>query len=231
MSQEASIPTHVGIIMDGNRRWARERELDTSKGHAAGQKTLHRLLYHAFERGVKYFTVYAFSSENFQRSPDEVGYLMRQVTVALRKYAKELVDGGVKVVFLGSRDGLKPSVLKAIDFIEAATARNEKGVFSICFNYGGQLELTDAVRNIVNDGKAAEDITPETVAAHLYGPDVPPIDLMIRTGGEQRISNFMLWRVAYSELAFTRTLWPDFTDEEFDTILADYANRQRRFGK
>lgn len=231
MGDTTIIPEHVGVIMDGNRRWAKERGLPTSKGHAAGQQTLHRLLYHAFERGVRYFTVYAFSAENFQRSPDEVGYLMRQVTVALRKYAKELVDGGVKVVFLGSREGLKPSVVKAIDFIENATAKNNKGTFSICFNYGGQQELTDAVRGVVRDGLKPEDITSEVVEQYLYGPEVPPIDLLIRTGGDQRISNFMLWRIAYSELMFSPTYWPDFSNAEFDEMLDAYASRQRRFGK
>lgn len=227
----AEIPKHIGMIMDGNRRWARAHELPTSKGHLEGQKALHRLIYHGFEQGAQYITVYAFSSENFQRSPDEVGYLMRQVTVALRKYAKELATEGVKVVFLGSREGLKPSVVKAIDFIEVATVKNNKRVFSICFNYGGQQEITDAVRGIVRDGLSEPDITPKTVAKYLYGPQVPPIDLLIRTGGEQRISNFMLWRLAYSELIFTPTLWPDFSNDEFDELLAAYAARQRRFGK
>lgn len=231
MSGSTELPKHIGMIMDGNRRWAQERGLATSKGHLEGQKALRRLVYHGFGKGVEYITVYAFSSENFGRGADEVGYLMRQVTVALRKYAKELVEQGVKVVFLGSREGLKPSVIKAIEYIEAATADNNTRVFSICFNYGGQQELTDAVRGIVGDGLSDEDITLETVAKYLYGPQVPPIDLLIRTGGEQRISNFMLWRIAYSELMFTPTFWPDFSNEEFDELLESYAARQRRFGK
>ncbi|MBC7581241.1 di-trans,poly-cis-decaprenylcistransferase [Aeromicrobium sp.] len=231
MDQADTVPKHVGVIMDGNRRWAKEHGLAASKGHAAGQKALYGLMHHAFSCGVQYLTVYAFSSENFKRSPDEVGYIMRQVTVALGKYLKELVDGGVKVVFLGSREGLKSSVLKAFDMIEAATANNTKGTFAICFNYGGEQELTDAVRSIVRDGITEAEITPEVVANHLYGPEVPPIDLVIRTGGDQRISNFMLWRIAYSELMFTPTYWPDFSNDEFDTMLTAYAERQRRFGK
>lgn len=231
MSHQVGIPLHIGVIMDGNRRWAKQRNLATSKGHLEGQKTLRRVLYHAFDRGIKYMTVYAFSSENFQRSPDEVGYLMRQVTVALGKYAKEMVEHGVKVVFLGSREGLKPSVIKAIKLIETATAKNTAGTFAICFNYGGQQELTDAMRAIIRDGIAADAVTSEVVASHLYNPDIPPIDLLIRTGGEERVSNFMLWRIAYSELIFTDTFWPDFSNDELDQILMAYAARQRRFGK
>lgn len=230
MSDDSAIPRHVGIIMDGNRRWAKQHGLPALKGHAKGQEILRQITHHAFEAGVKYLTVYAFSTENWRRAEEEVGYLMRQVAKALKTYTQEFVDGGVKIIFLGVRDDLPSSVRQAIEQAEAATATSTKSTLSICFNYGGQQEIVDATKTIVAEGIPAKDITPELIAAYLYAPDVPPVDLIIRTSGEQRLSNFMLWRASYSELIFTNTLWPDFTITEFDTMLTTYAQRQRRFG-
>jgi undecaprenyl diphosphate synthase len=224
-------PKHVAIIMDGNRRWAKAHNVPTLRGHMKGQQTLHRLTRYAFEHGVEYLSVYAFSTENWRRTEKEVGYLMRQVAQALAKYTDEFVGQGVKIVFLGVRSDLDPKVLRAIELAEAATAANTKATLAVCFNYGGQQEIVDAAKALIDDNLATSDITPETFAQKLYQPDVPAIDLLIRTGGEQRLSNFMLWRAAYAELAFTDTLWPDFSDEEFAQLIAEYAARARRFGK
>lgn len=231
MGQINEVPLHVGIIMDGNRRWSKAQGLPTLKGHLQGQQTLLSVARHVFGKGIRYLTVYAFSTENWRRTEEEVGYLMNQVARSLKKYLNEFVEGGVRVQFLGVRSGMPASVIEAFENAEAATAHNDKAVLGICFNYGGQQEVVDAAKALITSGVAAEDVTTEMFAAQLYGPDIPPIDLLIRTGGDQRISNFMLWRAAYSELIFTDTLWPDLTDTEFDSLLDDYAQRQRRFGK
>lgn len=231
MSDSTDFPKHVGIIMDGNRRWAKAKGLPTLKGHLQGQQTLRGIAQHAFRRGVEYLSVYAFSTENWRRTEEEIGYLMSQVARSLKKYVPEFVDAGVRIRFLGVREGLPSSVLQAIENAEAQTAANDKATLAICFNYGGQQEIVDATKALIAAGTLAEEITSETFAEHLYAPDIPPIDLLIRSSGEQRISNFMLWRSAYSELVFTETFWPDFTPEEFDAIVRQYAERQRRFGK
>ncbi len=226
-----AIPAHVGIIMDGNRRWAKAHNAPTLKGHMAGQQALHRLTRYAFEHGVQYLSVYAFSTENWQRAEDEVGYLMRQVAAALARYTDEFVADGVRIIFLGVRDNLDAKVRHAIEAAEAKTAGNDKATLAVCFNYGGQQEIVDATKSLLASNIQAADITPEVFSEHLYSSDLPQIDLLIRTGGEQRLSNFMLWRAAYAELAFTDTLWPDFSEAEFAQILDDYAQRARRFGK
>ncbi len=231
MTAKSEIPKHVGIIMDGNRRWAKERGLPTLKGHMQGQQTLRTITQHAFKRGVKYLTVYAFSTENWRRTEEEVGYLMNQVARSLKKYLHEFVEAGIKIEFLGVRDDLPKSVLQAIEQAEAATAKNDSATLGICFNYGGQQEIVDATKALVETGVKAADITTETFARYLYSPEIPSIDLLIRTGGEQRLSNFMLWRAEYAELVFTQTYWPDFGTDELDGILGTYAERQRRFGK
>lgn len=231
LSGDSAVPQHVGIIMDGNRRWAKEHGLPSLRGHAKGQQVLRQIAKHAFRSGVQYLTVYAFSTENWQRSQEEVGYLMKHVALALRKYTQEFVDGGVKIVFLGSRENLPKAVLAAITDTEVKTAGNTAATFAICLNYGGMQEIADATKQIIASGISAAEVTPEVLASYMYSPEIPPIDLVIRTSGEQRLSNFMLWRSAYSEFLFTDTKWPDFTPQEFDTLLAVYAQRSRRFGK
>lgn len=230
MTSELHMPKHVGIIMDGNRRWAQSRGLPTLKGHAKGQEVLREVAKHGFERGVDYITVYAFSTENWRRAEEEVGYLMSQLQRALKKYAREFIENGIKIVFLGVRDGLPAKVLAAIETAEEQTAHGAKGTLGICFNYGGQQEIADAMKRIMAGGIKSEDITPELINAYLYGPELPPIDLVIRTSGEQRLSNFMLWRAAYSELYFTEKYWPDFTGADLDEAIEEYNNRGRRFG-
>jgi undecaprenyl diphosphate synthase len=226
----AIVPVHLGLILDGNRRWARERGLPQLEGHAEGERVLHDIVYHAVERGVKYVSAYAFSTENWSRSKKEVDYLMAQITKALARYADELIENGIRTVILGSRERLPKKAIKSIEDIERRTAHGQRATFAVCLNYGGQLEVAYAVRTIIEKGISPDEITPECIAEHLYHPDIPPIDLVIRTSGEQRLSNFMLWRAAYSELIFRNEYWPDFSVDSLDECLVEYSKRQRRFG-
>lgn len=225
-----TIPTHLGLILDGNRRWAVKRGLQPIEGHAEGERVLHDIVYHAVERGVKYVSAYAFSTENWSRSKGEVNYLMTQITKAISHYADELIENGIRTVILGSRDRLPKAAVKSIEDIEKRTAHGHRATFAICLNYGGQLEIAHAVQTIVEEGIRAEEVTPELIAKYLYHSDLPPVDLIIRTSGEQRLSNFMLWRAAYSELIFREEYWPDFTIDSLDECLLEYKKRQRRFG-
>lgn len=227
----STIPQHLGIIMDGNRRWAKERGLSARQGHTKGQETLRTIARAAFEKGVTYISVYAFSTENWKRTEDEVGHLMKLLVRGIDTYTDEFNDAGVKVVFLGERADLDTKILRAIEKAEQKTAQNNKGTLAVCFNYGGQRELVSAVQQIADDGVAAADITEETIAQRLYQPDIPPVDLVVRTSGEQRLSNFMLWRAAYSEFIFIDKHWPDFSPEDLDEVLLRYAERVRRFGQ
>ena len=223
-------PKHIAIIMDGNRRWAQAHGLQPWRGHAKGQEVLRRIARSAFEQGISYLSVYAFSTENWQRNEREVSYLMRHVGLAIRKYLHEFSEAGVKVVFLGTRTGLAPSVLKAIDQAEAKTAHNVAATLGVCFNYGSLQELVDATSAIIANGAPKEPVTTEMLMKHLYVPEIPPVDLLIRSGGERRLSNFMLARAAYAELYFTDILWPDFGEDDLKAALSEYASRQRRFG-
>lgn len=223
-------PKHVGFIMDGNRRWAKAQGKPTTEGHLAGQKTLHDIIYHAFEQGVEYASVYAFSTENWSRSNQEVKYLMAQVSKALLKYADELIENGIRVVILGEREKLPAKVASSIDEIERRTRDCGRATFAVCLNYGGHQEIVDATKKIIAGGFSAQDITPKLFADQLYYPEVPPLDLIIRTSGEQRLSNFMLWRAAYSEFIFRPEHWPAFTVDSLDECLLEYSKRQRRFG-
>jgi undecaprenyl diphosphate synthase len=224
-------PTHIGIIMDGNRRWAEEQGVSTKDGHTKGQENLRIISRAAFEQGVQYVSVYAFSTENWRRTEEEVGHLMGLLVRGVDKYLQEFNEASIKVVFIGQRDDLDKKVLKAIQKAEDSTSQNEKGTLVICFNYGGQQEIVDAAKKIIASGMPAESITTETVAANLYNPDIPPIDLIIRTSGEQRLSNFMLWRAAYSEFYFVDKHWPAFAPDDLREALEVYAARGRRFGK
>jgi len=225
-----TIPNHLGLILDGNRRWARERGLPQLKGHAEGEKVLHDIVYHAVERNIQYITAYVFSTENWSRSKREVDYLMTQFTAAIAQYADEFIENGIRTVILGSREQLPQKVVSSIEDIERRTAHGHRATFAICMNYGGQLEIAHAVRTMIEEGIAPQEVTPECIAEHLYHPDLPPVDLVIRTSGEQRISNFMLWRAAYSEFIFRNEYWPDFTVDLLDECLIEYSKRQRRFG-
>ncbi len=224
------VPNHLGLILDGNRRWAKAQGLPSLEGHKRGSETLKKIVQHSFEKGISYVTAYVFSTENWNRTSEEVSYLMNMVTTFANKELRTLMKENIKVVIIGSFDGLDSKVLKVLKKVEADSINNTAGTLAFCFNYGGYAEITDAVKKIVVSGVAAEDVSEELIAQNLYHPEVPPIDLMIRTSGEQRISNFMLWRMAYAELYFTNKHWPEFDTIEFDKALAEYTKRNRRFG-
>jgi undecaprenyl diphosphate synthase len=226
----SAVPQHIGIIMDGNRRWAKDHDLATRQGHARGQEVLRDIAQAAFESGVKYLSVYAFSTENWRRTEEEVGYLMRLLVKGVDMYMQEFNDAGIRVVFLGRRDNLDAKILRSIEKAEQNTKSNEKGTLAICFNYGGHQEIVDVARQIVANDHTVDDIDEQMIEKYLYGPEIPPIDLIIRTSGEQRLSNFMLWRAAYSELYFVDKHWPDFTAEDLRQAVDEYIHRGRRFG-
>lgn len=224
------IPRHVGYIVDGNRRWAKHHGIPTYEGHLAGYNTLKDVAIETFDQGVEYMSAYVFSTENWKRSVDEVRKLMALVLKLVSSDLPEFQRRNIKLKILGSREGVDAKILKAIDKAVDETAGNTGGILALCFNYGGQLEITDAIKSIVQSGIAVEDITEETVTQNLYSPEVPPVDVVVRTSGEQRLSNFMLWRSAYSEFIFLDKNWPDMTKDDVTSIINEYTRRQRRFG-
>jgi undecaprenyl diphosphate synthase len=228
MSESSAVlPHHIAIILDGNRRWATNRGMPGIEGHRVGFTTLQTIADYALERGIKYFSAYAFSTENWARSNEEVAFLMMFLRKRLKKEIGILHKKGVRFLWLGREEKLDTKLVQQLRDAEELTADNKAGTFSLCFNYGGQVEIADAAAKAAQKGP----VTVQTIAENLYGGTVlPPVDLLIRTSGEQRISNFMLWRAAYSELFFTDVLWPDFSTEDLDEALAHYASRQRRFG-
>ena len=225
-----TIPRHIGFIVDGNRRWAAAHGLDTFDGHKRGYEVLKQVLVDVLHQGVTYASAYVFSTENWKRSKREVDYLMDLFTRVLIDDIPTFVREGVRVRVIGSRERLSGKVLRAIDRVEAATMSMTGGQLLLCLNYGGQLEIADAVRRIVASGAKAEEVTEQSITNALYASDVPACDLIVRTGGEQRLSNFMLWRSAYSELLFVDKPWPDMTIQDVTVILEEYSRRQRRFG-
>lgn len=231
--ENLKIPNHLAIIMDGNGRWAKQRGKKRSMGHLEGSKTLEDLAVYAVRRGVKVLSVYAFSTDNFKRSEDEVSYLMNLFTTLFKTKLKKIQNEGIKVVFSGRKHPLSDEVLDAMDKIVEKTKDNKNGILNICINYGGQEEIVDATKKIVKDienGKLKEeDLNKEIFNKYLY-QDLPPIDLLIRTSGEYRVSNFMLYQMSYSEFYFTDTLFPDFKESELDKAIESYNHRDRRFG-
>jgi undecaprenyl diphosphate synthase len=228
-------PKHVAIVMDGNGRWAQRRGLKRTEGHAAGEEALFDTVEGALEIGLEWLTVYAFSTENWRRPLDEVRFLMNFNERLLLARRDELNDKGVRVRFIGRRGGRVPGrVRKRIAETEAMTARNRTLTLTFAFNYGGRAELVDAVREIARSAAAGtldpDRIDERTVRRHLYTPDMPDPDLMVRTSGEHRISNYLLWQVAYSELHFTDVLWPDFRRRHLYRAIDEYHRRERRFG-
>jgi undecaprenyl diphosphate synthase len=225
------IPRHVAAVMDGNGRWARQRGLKRTEGHAAGEDALFDTVEGAVELGIQWFTVYAFSTENWRRPADEVRYLMGFNKGILERHAEDLHSRNVRIRFAGRRDWRVPrGVLRRMEWATELTERNTGMTLTIAFNYGGRAEIVDAVRAIVAEGIAPERIDERTIARHLYLPDVPDPDLMIRTSGEFRISNFLLWELAYSEIVFTEVLWPDFRRTDLIDAIREYQARDRRFG-
>ena len=217
--------------MDGNRRWASKRHLPALAGHRAGIETIRRTVRAARERGVEYVTLYAFSTENWNRQDDEVKGLMRLLEDTIRRETRTLVEDGVRLRVIGRLHELSDGAQRAIADSVAATGAGTKGTMTIAFNYGGRAEIVDAVRRVVADALPIERIDEQAISARLYAPDHPDPDLLIRTGGELRVSNFLLWEVAYAEMWATEVLWPDFSIEHLDAALASYASRERRFGR
>ncbi len=228
------IPYHVGIIVDGNGRWAEEQGKKRSYGHKIGSENLEKLSrYILSQTGVKILSVYVFSTENFKRSKEEVDYLMNLFTKKFKSDAKLYQKENIKVVFSGRREPLSEEVLKTIDEITEMTKNNTGGILNFCLNYGGRAEIIDATLKISKDlgqNKITEEEINEDLFAHYLYQDLPPIDFLIRTSGEYRISNFMLWQASYAEFYFPETYFPDFNNDEFDKAILEYTKRDRRFG-
>jgi undecaprenyl diphosphate synthase len=221
---------HLGLIIDGNRRWAKINGLPQLEGHRKGFDNLIDIGIAAQESGIEYVSAYVFSTENWNRSKEEVSYLMDLLILGANNKVKELHKRDVKLLVAGSRERVSKKVLKTIDNAVEKTKNNKSGVFTLCFNYGGQQEIIDAMNKYITQ-EGAKSTSVEEFEKYLYTPEVPPIDLVIRTSGEQRLSNFMLWRTAYSELLFVEKHWPDFTKQDLNEAIENYNSRQRRFGK
>lgn len=221
------IPCHVGIIMDGNGRWAKERGLNRSKGHEAGYKTLKTTAKYILDSGVKVLSVFAFSTENFNRPKEEVDFLMNLFIKGFKKDSAFFNKENIKVIFSGRKEPLKKDVIEAMEYLSESTKNNTKGILNICLNYGGRSEIVDAVNHIIKDN--LKEVDEEVINNYLYNK-LPDIDLLIRTSGEVRISNFMLWQLSYAELYFPKCYFPDFNQEEFNKALLEYTKRDRRFG-
>jgi undecaprenyl diphosphate synthase len=229
------VPKHVAIVMDGNGRWAKRRGLRRTDGHAAGEEALFDTVEGALEIGLKWMTVFAFSTENWRRPLDEVRFLMRFNESLLLRRRDDLNQRGVRVRFIGRRTGRVPRrVLRHIADTEELTQRNRRMTLTFAFNYGGRAELVDATRAIAVEARARrldpEKIDERMLRRHLYAPDMPDPDLLVRTSGEYRISNYLLWELAYAELVFTDALWPDFRRQDLFDAIAEYQRRERRFG-
>lgn len=227
-SPAGPLPTHVGIILDGNRRWAKARGLPTFDGHKKGYEVLLKMAYMARDRGIKFASAFIFSTENWSRSDEEVSYLMTLLLHAFSHDMKKLVRDNFRIVFMGRPDRVSRKILAQIDELEKTSANNTGTTLALCFNYGGHAEIVDAAAKLAQSGVP---FTEENFAKNLYQPEVPPCDLIVRTSGEKRLSGFQLWRAAYAEFIFLDKNWPDFTEQDFDDVLAEFAHRSRRFGK
>ena len=229
------IPRHVAIIMDGNGRWAKARGMNRPQGHLEGVKRIEEIIKSARDKGIEFLTIYAFSTENWNRPQDEVSMIMRTFIMVLGQKTRELGNNGVRINFIGRRQGVPQEVLKAMDDAALVTKNNAVMTLNIAFNYGARGEIIDAIKSIsaeVQRGMLkAEEINEKLVGAHLYTKGQPDPDLLIRTSGEERISNFLLWQLSYAELYFTYKCWPEFTEEEFAKALMSYTHRERRWGK
>lgn len=219
---------HLGIIADGNRRWARERGLPTIEGHRRGLDTIQELVEAASKTEIEYITFYVFSTENWGRSADEVSYIMKLAETRILKYAEKLAKNNARMLILGSREKISPKLMSALEQAEQITADCKGITVCFCFNYGGEQEIADAAKIA---GEVDGDITPELIRKHLYHPEVPDIDMVVRTSGEERISGFMLWRTAYAELLFLEKYFPEMNVDDLKGILENYKKRNRRFGK
>lgn len=228
MTSPGGMPHHIAIVMDGNGRWASRRFLPRLAGHRQGMESLRRCIRACLDRGVGVLTVFAFSSENWNRPADEVSGLMELLATALAKEVPSLARDGVRAHFVGERAGLSEKVRSGLDAAEAATAGNERMVLNVCFNYGGRWDIAQAAARLASQGQA---ITESSLHRAMAMAHVPDPDLIIRTGGELRLSNFLLWQAAYAELYFSDKLWPDFDEAELDRAITEFAHRERRFGQ
>ena len=219
---------HLGIIADGNRRWAKERGLPTIEGHKRGLDAIQTLTEAASRTEIEFLTFYVFSAENWGRSADEVGYIMKLAETRILKYAEKLKSNNAKLIILGSREKISPTLISVIEKAERLTSDCTGITVCFCFNYGGEQEIADAAR-IANESDG--EITPTTIRKHLYHPEVPDVDMVVRTSGEERTSGFMLWRSAYAELMFIEKYFPEMGSDDIKTILEEYEKRNRRFGK
>ena len=228
------MPNHIGIIMDGNRRWAKEQGIDTKLGHKAGAENLEKLTYFANDIGLKYLTVYAFSTENWKRTEEEIGALMLLLKTYVDKFLKKASNNNIRVNILGDLERLNPDLRNSIKKIIKESSGNTGLTLNIAFNYGGRAEITKAVKDIskkvLKNEINVEDITEEVISNNLYTCGNPDPDLLIRTGGELRISNFLLWQLAYTEFLFVQKYWPDFNEEDLINAIATFQNRNRKFG-
>lgn len=223
-----SVPRHVAVIMDGNGRWAQERHLPRLAGHNAGAKAVERTLQAAQKAGVEILTLYAFSTENWSRPKAEIDGLFNLLAQTLDRYTKNAAQNGLRLLVSGERENLPPSILEKIDYAVRSTAQNRRLTVNLALNYGARQEIVHAVNELLKTGKTV--VTQQDLAQHLYQPLLPDPELIIRTSGEERLSNFLLWQAAYSEFYFTPVLWPDFNEAEFEKALASYRTRKRRFG-
>ncbi len=225
------LPRHVAIVMDGNRRWARLHGMSEGEGHSAGVDAIRPIVEHCADLGVEALSIYAFSRENWARDEGEVQTLFALLEAAIRRETPDLVRQGVRVRILGRLDELPDQTRASVADALSATSAGHKMTLNVAFNYSGRSEIVDAVRRAVADGLRPEEVDEEAIRSRLYTADGPDLDLLIRTGGEQRISNFLIWQAAYAELYFTDVLWPDFAPATLDAALAEYARRSRRFGR
>ena len=223
------IPNHVGIIVDGNGRWAKERGLSRLKGHDAGFDNLRELAKYIHKRGVRFLSLYVFSTENFKRPREEVDHLMDLFVIMYKRYRDDFAKNNIKVVFSGRDEPLPKKVIKARDELVELTKNNTGGTVNFCMNYGGRAEILDAIKKIAKSGVDVDSLTEDDVRKYLY-QDLPDVDLMIRTSGELRLSNFLLWQNSYAEFYFPETKFPDFHEEDFDKALIECTSRDRRFG-
>lgn len=218
---------HLGIIADGNRRWAKAQGLPSIEGHKKGLETIKELVGAAAKAGIEYLTFYVFSTENWGRSADEVGYIMKLAETRILKYAEELAQNNARLLVLGAKTKISPTLATVIEKAEKLTAECTGITVCFCFNYGGEQEIADAAKIAASEG----EITPAAIRKHLYHPEVPDIDMVVRTSGEERISGFMLWRSSYAELMFIKKFFPEMGAADIDGILREYESRSRRFGK
>lgn len=235
MSEKRRIPAHVAVIMDGNGRWAQQHSITRSMGHREGAKAVERAIQSCLDSGVRYLTLFCFSSENWKRPPEEVSSLMSLLEEYLSKKIEPLAEKGIRVCFSGRLEMLPENIRSKIQLVTSQAVPDERLTLILALSYGGRWEIVDAARRLAeqvkNGALEPSDINEESLSHALYLPDIPDPDLLIRTSGEKRLSNFLLWQTAYTEVVFTDTLWPDFSDEDFRKALEDYASRHRRFGK